>query len=74
MKMIFFSSIYAYSTASTSEAAYIIGGSYTRNIIAQFKDDSWRQMGMLAQGRSRHGTIQLGDEVMVIGGFSSDGR
>ena len=72
--MIIFSRIYSYSTASTSEAAYIIGGVYTRNIIAEFKNDSWRQLGRLAKGRSYHGTIQLGDEVMVIGGYSSDGR
>ena len=68
--MIIFSLISEYSTASTSEAAYIIGGVYTENIIAEFKNDSWRQMGTLRKGRSSHGTIQLGDEVMVIGGWS----
>ena len=72
--MIIFSRIWSYSTASTSEAAYIIGGAYTRNIIAEFKNDSWRQMGTLAKGRRLHGTIQLGNEVMVIGGYNSDGR
>ena len=46
--MIIFSSISYYSTASTSEAAYIIGGDYTKNIIAEFKNGSWRQMGTLA--------------------------
>ena len=68
--MIIFSYISFYSTASTSEAAYIIGGYYTKNIIAEFKNDSWRQMGTLAKGRLYHGSIQLGDEVMVIGGSS----
>ena len=72
--MIIFSEIRGYSTASTSEAAYIIGGFYTRNIIAEFKNDSWRRMGTLAKGRFYHGSIQLGDEFMVIGGWSSDGR
>jgi len=71
--MIIFSSIRGYSTASTSEAAYIIGGGWTRNIIAEFKNDSWRQLGTLAKGRRHHGTIRLGDEVMVIGGVSSYG-
>ena len=71
--MIIFSRIYGYSTASTSEAAYIIGGWKTQNIIAEFKNDSWRRMGTLAKGRAGHGTIQLGDEVMVIGGWSNNG-
>ena len=66
--MIIFSNIRGYSTASTSEAAYIIGGVWTRNIIAEFKNDSWRRVGTLAKGRAYHGTIRLGDEVMVIGG------
>ena len=72
--MIIFSRIYSYSTASTSEAAYIIGGAYTKNIIAEFKNGSWRQFGTLAKGRQWHGTIQLGDEVMAIGGRSGDWR
>ena len=63
-----------YSTASTMEAVYIIGGRYTRNIIAEFKDGSWRQSGTLAKGRYYHGSIELGNDVMVIGGWSFDGR
>ena len=74
IELIIFSSIWAYSTASTSEAAYIIGGRYTGDIIAEFKDDSWRQMGTLAKGRSYHGSIKLGNDVMVIGGWSQDDR
>ena len=72
--MIILSSIYAYSTASTSEAAYIIGGEYTREIIAEFKNDAWNQFGTLAKGRRRHGSISLGNEFMVIGGGTFDGR
>ena len=74
MFMAFFSSIYGYSVASTSEAAYIIGGYYTRDIIAEFKDGKWRQSGTLAKKRAWHGSINLGKDVMVIGGFSDDGR
>merc|ERR1712150_66054 len=62
-----------YSTASTSEAAYIIGGFYTPNIIAEFRDGSWRQMGTLAKGRWRHGSITLNGEIMVIGGYTYRG-
>ena len=63
-----------YSTSSTSNAAYIIGGYYTRDIIAEFKNDAWRQLGTLTKGRHSHGSIVLNDETMVIGGYSSDGR
>ena len=63
-----------YSTTSTSNAAYFIGGYYTREVIAEFKNDSWRQLGTLKKGRSYHGSISLGDETMVIGGYSSDSR
>ena len=74
INMIILSQIYAYSTASTSEAAYIIGGRYTRDIIAQFKNDAWSQFGTLAKGRSHHGSISFGNQFMVIGGVSFDDR
>ena len=63
-----------YSTASTSEAAYFIGGYNTEEVIAEFKNDAWRQLGTLTKGRSRHGSITLGDQTMVIGGYSYDSR
>ena len=71
--MFIFSYIVEYSTTSTSEAAYIIGGSYTDDIIAEFRDYSWRQMGTLAKGRYGHGSITLNGETMVIGGDVSYG-
>ena len=69
--MIILSKIWGYSTVSTSEAAYIIGGNYTREIIAEFKNDAWSQFGTLAKGRWRHGSISMGNEFMVIGGVCS---
>jgi len=63
-----------YSTSSTSDAAYIIGGPSNGEIIAEFKNDRWRQLGTLKKGRSSHGSIVLSDETMVIGGYSSDNR
>ena len=66
--------MYAYSTASTSNAAYFIGGQYTKEVIAEFKNDSWRQLGTLTKGRSSHGSISFGTETMVIGGYPSDSR
>ena len=71
--MFIFSHIAWYSTASTSEAAYIIGGiPNTRQIIAEFRTNSWRQIGTLAKGRDAHGSITLNGETMIIGGYSID--
>ena len=72
INMIILSDIFAYSTASTSDAAYIIGGHYTRNIIAQLKNDVWSQFGTLVKGRVWHESISFNNEFMVIGGGSSD--
>ena len=66
--------MYSYSSASTSEAAYIIGGVYTRKIIAEYKNDVWSRAGTLRKGRAYHGSISLGDETMIIGGISDDKR
>ena len=65
--------IWAYSTASTSEAAYIIGGRFTRSIVARFKNDSWTQFGLLFKGRFMHGSVSLGNEILVIGGVTIEG-
>ena len=72
--MVYLREMYYYSTASTSEAAYIIGGANTKDVIAEFKNDSWRQLGTLTKGRDRHASISLDGESMVIGGYSSDSR
>ena len=69
-----FRQIYGYSTASTSEAVYVIGGDYTREIIAEFKSNTWRNLGSLTKARSRQASISLGDETMIIGGSSADQR
>ena len=81
-----FRGICQYSTAFTSEAAYIIGGVYpeymngeiigenTGQIIAEFKNDSWRRFGTLSKGRANHGSISIGKEFMVIGGWHYNER
>ena len=65
-----------YATASTDSAAYIIGGYSGRNrvtTIAEFKENKWRKVGDLAEGRSDHSSISFGGETLVFGGYS-DGR
>ena len=66
--------MYRYSTVSTSGAAYFIGWTNTQEIIAEFKNDSWRQYETLTKGRNYHGSILLDSEFIVIGGYSNDER
>ena len=65
-----------YSTAATDEAAYIIGGyqgtDYSTT-IAEFKNDNWRKLGDLTQGRRYHGSISIGHQTMVVGGYTYSG-
>ena len=67
-----FSYIYAYSTASTDDAAFIIGGGDVYDTIAEFRDNQWRNLGSLTKGRRYHGSITIGQETMIIGGYSRD--
>ena len=72
IQIIIFSYVSHYSTTSTSEAAYIIGGSpgdgQNYFTITEYKNNAWKQMGTLKNGRRYHGSISLDDEIMVIGG------
>ena len=64
--------IYGYSTASTDDAAYIIGGADIYNTIAEYRNNQWRNLGSLTKGRFYHGSITIGQETMIIGGYTSD--
>ena len=57
-----------YSTASSPDSAYIIGGKYTRNLVAEFRNDQWAQLEDLIEGRYWHGSITVGTQTMVVGG------
>ena len=67
--IMFFSSIWGYSTANTPDAAYIIGGTKTPNLVAEFRNDQWAQLGTLNKGRSDHGSITVGTQTMIVGGY-----
>ena len=69
VKTKYFSRIIGYSTSHTSDAAYIIGGSYTQNVVAQYKDGQWRQCENLYRGRRYSGAITIGVQTMIIGGY-----
>ena len=69
-----FRKVYYYSTAATDDAAYIIGGNQETGYsptIAEFKNDHWRKLGDLAQGRSGHGSISIGQQTMIVGGYTT---
>ena len=67
-----FSWINEYSTASTDDAAYIIGGHDVFDTVAEFRNNQWRNLGSLTRGRYAHGSITIGQETMIIGGYTSD--
>ena len=69
----YFSRIHSYSTVSTSDAVYIVGGDYTPDIVAEYNDDRWRLLDHLKQGRHGHGSVMVGDQTMIIGGRSENG-
>ena len=64
----------SYSSASTPDAAYIIGGYYTENVVAEFKDHQWSQFGNLNKGRHYHGSLTVGDQTIIIGGWAESGE
>ena len=66
-----FRQVQSYSTAATSDAAYIIGGyqdEWSSATIAEFRNNQWRKLGDLAKGRSEHGSISVGPRTMIVGG------
>ena len=42
---------------------------YTKDIVAEFKNDQWLQLANLNQGRYGHGSITIGGQAMIIGGY-----
>ena len=67
-----------YATTSNEESVYIIGGNDNPpgdaylDIIAQYKDDAWFNLGNLAQRKQGHGAITFThfteSITMIIGG------
>ena len=49
----------------------------TGNIVAEFRDYQWKHIADLRQPRSRHSSIALGSQTIIIGGehgFSNNGE
>ena len=65
--------INSYSTSSTAQATYIIGGYSSPDrldTIAEFKNNQWSKLGSLSNARWHHGSIRVGDLTMIIGGYA----
>ena len=71
-----FNGIFAYSTISTVDAIYIIGGGYRpmSQIIVEFKNGRWHRMRNLNRPRDSHGSISVDGLTMIIGGNSCVGH
>ena len=46
------------------------GGDFTQNLVAEFKNDQWTQLDDLNKGRYYHGSITVGTQTMIVGGYS----
>ena len=72
--MLFYSRISHYSIADTSDTVYVIGGMYTKRVVAGYTNDQWRRLPDLKQDRTGHGSITIGDRIVIIGGKSGTSR
>ena len=66
-----------YSTAQTSDSAYVIGGQGTKNIVARYNTDNlptWKKLGDLKRGRYGHGSIVIENKIVVFGGWANGDR
>ena len=60
-----FDDVNAYSSISTTESVYIIGG--RGSTIAEFFNYQWFLVGNLKKHRSRHESILIGNQIYIIG-------
>ena len=63
---IYYFSIAWYSTASTEDAVFIIGGFSNASRIAQYKNGKWTIVGKLEEPRFNTRSITFGGQTMII--------
>ena len=69
-------SIAYYTTISTDEKVFILGGwgpDKDQSTIAEYSSSGWSIKGSLLQKRDEHGSILFGNSVMILGGYSYSG-
>ena len=60
---------HGYSTVSTSNSVFIIGGNNLDSHIVEFTNNEvWKHAGNLRHGRYGHSSILFGSLIFVIGG------
>ena len=61
--------MYWYSTASTEDAVFIIGGSINGKRIAEYKNGKWTNVGELEKARYYYTrSITFGGQTMIVDG------
>ena len=71
----YYLSIKEYATVSLSDSVIVFGGytssvlSSQSNVVAEFKNGRWDQIGELMQSRYGHSAIEYGGRNLVVGGF-----
>ena len=67
--------LYAYSVISTPISVIYFGGYHNdegpNDIVAEYRNLKWKNLGTLASGRYAHRTIQMGTKVYIFGGFDT---
>ena len=59
-----------YSTIHTTDAVYTFGGDPVEvsNMVAEYKNDQWRRLPDLKNGRWFHASIKMGQAILIFGG------
>ena len=60
-----------YSVVSTSISVIYFGGygGSALDIVAEYKDHTWTQLGTLNQRRDGHSSIQMDNKIFILGGW-----
>ena len=78
----YFSFISYYSTVSTIDSAYLIGGctdfvsspgcSEYSTAIVRYIDNEWARVGDLRTGRYKHRSLLVGNRAYIVGGHTQE--
>ena len=67
--------LYAYSVISTPISVIYFGGYQNgeapNNIVAEYRNLKWTELGTLASGRYAHRSIQMEKNIYIFGGFDT---
>ena len=44
------------------------------DVVAEFKNGAWRRLDNLNLGREGHGSITVGGQTMIVGGYAPGGE